>query len=90
MKPLSSSAGYVPARLFWGMLLLTLGVLVLLENMNLIQSGSILRWWPVLFIVMGISKLLGRRWGHSSIRTYSDFGSRPAMIRSSSRSLPAL
>jgi hypothetical protein len=33
---------------------------------------------------------LGRRWGHSPIRAYSDFGSRSAMIRSSSRSLPAL
>ena len=43
--------------IFWGLLLLALGVLVLLHNLGYI-SGSILRWWPVILIMIGLKKLI--------------------------------
>ena len=46
-------------RIFWGLLLILLGVLFLLDQMGRLDFGDLVgRYWPVLFILIGISILL--------------------------------
>ncbi len=46
-------------RIFWGLLLIVLGVLFLLDQMNRLDFGDLVgRYWPVVFILIGISILL--------------------------------
>ena len=47
-------------RIFWGLLLIVLGVLFLLDQMGEFDFGyMIARWWPAIFILIGISILVG-------------------------------
>lgn len=48
-----------PSSIFWGSLLIFLGVFLLLSNLNLfnIQIGEIVNYWPVLLIIWGVSLL---------------------------------
>ena len=46
-------------RLIFGLVIITLGVLFTLDNLDLIDSGDILRWWPVALVVVGIAKITG-------------------------------
>ena len=57
--------------LFSGLVLISVGVLLLLHNYGHLElSGFFLRWWPLLIIFWGLIKLyertLGRRFGSSS------------------------
>jgi len=46
-------------RIFWGLLLILLGVLFLLDQMDRLDFGDLVgRYWPVVFILIGISILL--------------------------------
>ncbi len=46
-------------RIFWGILLIALGVLFLLDQMDKLDFGDLVgRYWPVIFILIGISILL--------------------------------
>lgn len=46
-------------RIFWGLLLIVLGVLFLLDRMGQVDFGDLFsRYWPVVFILIGISILL--------------------------------
>jgi predicted membrane protein len=46
-------------RIFWGLLLIVLGVLFLLDRMNRLDFGDLIgTYWPVIFIVLGVSILL--------------------------------
>jgi predicted membrane protein len=46
-------------RIFWGLLLIVLGVLFLLDQMHRLDFGDLVgRYWPVVFILIGISILL--------------------------------
>ncbi len=50
--------------LFWPLLVIGLGVLLLLQNLNLLPAGlwaALAQLWPVLFILAGLDMLLGRR-----------------------------
>lgn len=46
-------------RLLFGLVLLTVGVLITLDNLDLMETGYILRWWPSLLILIGLGKLTG-------------------------------
>src|SRR4249920_1351804 len=46
-------------RLVFGLVVLTLGVLFMLDNLNLIDAHSIVRWWPLALILFGGAKLFG-------------------------------
>ncbi|HEX4542976.1 MAG TPA: DUF5668 domain-containing protein [Candidatus Acidoferrum sp.] len=46
--------------LFWGALLILLGVIFLLDNMGVISAAHIWRFWPVLLIVAGAFNVLDR------------------------------
>ena len=50
-------------RVFAGLLVTSIGVIFLLNNLGIIEARDILRLWffPVVLIAMGIAQLLGRR-----------------------------
>lgn len=53
------SAHRTQGRIFWGLLLICLGVLFLLDQMGRLDFGDLVgRFWPVIFIIIGISILL--------------------------------
>lgn len=53
------SAQKSQGRIFWGILLIFLGVLFLLDQMDKLDFGDLVgRYWPVIFILIGISILL--------------------------------
>lgn len=49
-------------KIIWGMILIFLGTIILLENLNVINFywGSIWRFWPVIFILIGMNLILSR------------------------------
>jgi hypothetical protein len=49
---------YRSGRFFFGLVLLILGSLYLMQNFDFIYIGHISRFWPVLFILFGVAKLL--------------------------------
>jgi len=44
-------------KIFWALVLIVVGVLILLHNLGYIRE-DILRFWPVLVILLGIKKLI--------------------------------
>src|SRR4030043_390808 len=53
------SARKTQGRIFWGLLLIVLGVLFLFDQMGRLDFGDLVgRYWPVIFILIGISILL--------------------------------
>lgn len=51
----------VTGRLVWGIIFLGLGAAWTLDNLGLVDSDAIVRWWPLLLVAFGIAKLTG--WG---------------------------
>jgi predicted membrane protein len=49
----------ISSRLVLGIIVIALGTLWTLDNLDLIRSGPILRWWPVLLVGLGVAKLFG-------------------------------
>jgi hypothetical protein len=55
---------YRRPSLFWPLLIIGLGVLLLLQNLNLLPAGlwaALAQLWPVLLVLIGLDMLLGRR-----------------------------
>lgn len=49
-------------RIFWGLMLIVLGSLLLLDQMGELDFGDVVgRYWPVLFILIGLSILINSR-----------------------------
>lgn len=47
-------------RIFWGLILIGLGVLFLLDQLGELDFGEIIsQYWPVIFIILGLSILIG-------------------------------
>lgn len=44
-------------KIFWALVLIAIGVLILLHNLGYVRE-DILRFWPVLVILLGIKKLI--------------------------------
>jgi hypothetical protein len=44
-------------KVFWGLVLILIGVLILLDNLGYLRH-DIIRFWPVLVIIWGIKKLV--------------------------------
>lgn len=49
----------VTGRVVLGLLMMTFGALWTLDNMGVVNSGPILRWWPSIVLLYGLMKLLG-------------------------------
>lgn len=50
--------------LLWPLLLIAIGIILLLSNLGILPSDTInllWRFWPLIFIIMGLEALLGRR-----------------------------
>jgi len=56
---------YPHKRSFWsiaiGLFLLVVGSLMLADNLHLVEVGSVWRFWPIMFIAVGIGKLFDER-----------------------------
>jgi hypothetical protein len=49
-------------RIFWGLLLIVMGVFFLLDRMGRLDFGDLVaRYWPVTFIIIGISIILSNK-----------------------------
>src|SRR5262245_17978295 len=53
------------SQLFAGLLLAALGTLFTLDNLHILRAREVLRYWPAIFLVIGISQL----WQARSIGT---------------------
>jgi hypothetical protein len=53
--------------------LLLAGTVFLLFNLGVLDSDMLRTGWPLLFILVGAVKLLGRGWRYRTRRPYSDF-----------------
>jgi hypothetical protein len=49
------------SQLFAGLLLAALGVLFTLDNLQILRARDVLRYWPAIFLVIGISQLVQAR-----------------------------
>ena len=49
----------ISSQLIIGCAVVVIGVLFTLDNLNLVDSGSILRWWPVVLVIVGLTRLFG-------------------------------
>jgi hypothetical protein len=52
----------VASRLFWGVILLSAGIIFWLDRMGRVDAGDYLEWWPVVAVVAGVVELVQRRW----------------------------
>jgi hypothetical protein len=46
-------------RLLFGFAVIALGVLFTLDNLGMLEAGEILRWWPLLLVAYGLTRLTG-------------------------------
>lgn len=51
--------GSISARVIMGLAMVALGVLWTLDNLGMLDAEPIVRWWPLLVIGFGVTKLLG-------------------------------
>src|SRR2546427_1928773 len=49
------------SQLFAGVLLAALGVIFTLDNLHILHAREVLRYWPVILLVIGISQLAQAR-----------------------------
>ncbi len=54
-----SSGTRFSGRMVFGLIVLALGVLWTLDNLGLVDSGAVLRWWPALLVVWGFMRMTG-------------------------------
>jgi predicted membrane protein len=55
-------------QVVFGVIAILLGILLMLDNLNVIDAGDYLAYWPALLVVLGLVKILqpatsGRAWG---------------------------
>lgn len=50
-----------PGRLTFGLIVLGLGVLFMLDNLGWVSAREVLRWWPVPILAYGLARMVG--WG---------------------------
>lgn len=49
----------ITARVVLGLAVIALGVLWTLDNLDVLEADTVVRWWPVLVIGFGLAKLFG-------------------------------
>jgi len=54
------------SRIFWGLIFIVVGILVLFDQMGRLDIGYIVsRYWPAIFIIVGVSILISNEFKHS-------------------------
>jgi hypothetical protein len=56
-------------RIFWGVIIITAGILLLLDRLGLLPASFNAIFWPLMLIVLGVSFLLGPVFGRGSFKT---------------------
>jgi predicted membrane protein len=55
------AASRITPRLIIGLGILALGMLWTLDNLNVLESEPITRWWPVVLVLIGLAQIFDRR-----------------------------
>jgi hypothetical protein len=61
MKELTKARFRVTGQLITGLVLAGLGVLFMLDNLDVLDAGDVLQYWPVIPLLFGISQILQAR-----------------------------
>lgn len=69
-------------RLFWGLLLVLIGVLIILNNFQIVSVnwGNLWRLWPMIIIVAGLSMLSLKGWLWRVVTTIAIIGSMAVIV----------
>jgi len=51
----------ITGRLVVGLVIVVLGILFLLDNFGYADAGDVLAYWPVVFIIVGLTQVMGSR-----------------------------
>lgn len=46
-------------RMVFGVVIMVLGILWTLDNLGVVDSGQVLRWWPIVLVLVGVWRLAG-------------------------------
>ena len=46
-------------QIMWGLVLIALGVIFLLDRMNMVEAESLWHYWPLVMVVAGINQTIG-------------------------------
>ncbi len=57
-EPTTAGTRGVPGQIIIGIAVISLGLLFLLDNLDLIEFREIRRFWPILLIIVGVAKLI--------------------------------
>ncbi|MEO5617839.1 MAG: DUF5668 domain-containing protein [Candidatus Eisenbacteria bacterium] len=49
----------ITGRLVFGLIVVALGILWTLDNLDILESEQVVRWWPALVLLAGVSRLTG-------------------------------
>jgi hypothetical protein len=55
-------------QIMWGLVLIAVGVVFLLERMDLVDVGSVWHYWPLLVVASGVNQTIG----YPSAREFSN------------------
>ena len=61
MRARYESRGCGKGSVIGGLIIMAIGMIFLLDNFNVLESRAFARWWPILLIIVGVSKLVFRR-----------------------------
>ena len=59
---LTQPAPFPAIKLILGVFLTALGVLLALDNLNVIDAHFVLRWWPLVLIAIGVARISDSTW----------------------------
>ena len=55
---MTSAKSWLTPKLLVGLAFITFGTIFTLDNLNIIESGSVIEYWPVVIIAIGLLKLM--------------------------------
>jgi predicted membrane protein len=59
MNPAANSAFRLTPQIVLGLLIVAFGVILTLDNLDYLEAGEILRYWPLLLVAFGVARLIG-------------------------------
>jgi predicted membrane protein len=57
----NNRSAFVSPQFLLGIMIIAVGVIFILENLEIIYAGNILRFWPAILVVFGVSKIAQAR-----------------------------
>ena len=59
MNTMPRSSLRVTPQIILGLLIVAFGVILTLDNLDYVEAGNILRYWPLLFVAFGLARIAG-------------------------------